>query len=171
MGVGGIVASLYMVMQVIGNISAGKTFLISVGMALAGIVVFFVSFVLRRRTSGFVRFFQRHLQLILFIGLIVVETGMKITITGSSLQSAVIPMIAFMVLRLRFPLAVICVLWDGFSFAVYYVVRLRGQSDVSDGDFAYMLFYNWFLMSLLCGYGGYNRERSERRDFLMQLQV
>ena len=96
---------------------------------------------------------------------------MKITITGSSLQSAVIPMIAFMVLRLRFPLAVICVLWDGFSFAVYYVVRLRGQSDVSDGDFAYMLFYNWFLMSLLCGYGGYNRERSERRDFLMQLQV
>ena len=114
MGVGGIVASLYMVMQVIGNISAGKTFLISVGMALAGIVVFFVSFVLRRRTSGFVRFFQRHLQLILFVGLIIVETGMKITITGSSLQSAVIPMIAFMVLRLRFPLAVICVLWDGF---------------------------------------------------------
>ena len=49
----------------------------------------------------------------------------------------------------------------------------RKRCDARDvcSPAAYMLFYNWFLMSLLCGYGGYNRERSERRDFLMQLQV
>ena len=101
-------------------------------------------------------------------------------VTGVAQSSAngveIYPLVAFILLRARFPIAVGTSVFNLVLFAFYWNASLCPPDKTDDEctmkseDFAYVIGIT-ALMTAVAGYGGYMRERALRRDFLLQQQL
>ena len=87
---------------------------------------------------------------------------------------SILPLVFFILLRVRFPLAVGLSALNVVVFSAYWRVVLcssSGDECKMDAQIFSQVVSVTSLIALVSGYGGYMRERALRRDFLLQQQV
>ena len=87
---------------------------------------------------------------------------------------SILPLVFFILLRVRFPLAVGLSALNVVVFSAYWRVVLcssSGDACKMDAQIFSQVVSVTSLIALVSGYGGYVRERALRRDFLLQQQL